>query len=500
MAQNLLDHSAPLDINLTISDELAEQVYEATAVSGNRKSRIPQLQVLLTNLISNHITDPDLYTAVALNNNFYNPKSRYNSQGIGKSFISLVKAMADDGWLEFHRGFFDRSSGISRRSRIKPTHKLLELLEKLETLSRLVAYAPNTECIILRNEDKQDIPYEDTDLKQDVIELGEYGYRDHFVDGSVIRNNLTAYNNLLYKTLIDHPTFPVEGVKMRKGKIFKINHSDKFVRRIYNRSSFDWNGRFYGGWWQRIPKKYREGIHIDGQISCEVDYSSCHIVILYALAEIDYWKQTDADPYLLDEYVVPSEQMRDLLKVVVLVAVNAKSRTEAIKAIRDKINRTDRDKFSWFRESNYNLEYILDLFIEKHKLIADRFFNPDEISISAIDAAVAEIVINKFTQDHIPLLTIHDSFLTIARCEEKLREAMIEAFGIVTELQLGKRIDGTKIKFEGSNWAGYTHRLRTDRDFFIDEIALPKYTEEGEKRIKDTEKHKSLVGDDDYYV
>ena len=126
--------------------------------------------------------------------------------------------------------------------------------------------------------------------------------------------------------------------------------------------------------------------------------------------------------------------------------------------------------------------------------------NPDDISISAIDAAVAEIIINKFTKDRIPLLAIHDSFLTNAKSEEKLRETMQEAFGVATELRLGKRIDGTKIKFEGNNWAGYTHRLRTDRDFFIDEIALPGYTEEGRSRIKDTEKHKSLVGIDDYYV
>jgi hypothetical protein len=40
MSQNLLDHSAPLDINLTISDEPVDQVYEATAISGNRKSRL----------------------------------------------------------------------------------------------------------------------------------------------------------------------------------------------------------------------------------------------------------------------------------------------------------------------------------------------------------------------------------------------------------------------------------------------------------------------------
>ena len=148
-----------------------------------------------------------------------------------------------------------------------------------------------------------------------------------------------------------------------------------------------------------MPKKYREGIQLDGDATCEIDYSSCHIVILYALAGIDYWEEygPDAGPYLLEDYILPSEQMRDLLKVVVLVAVNAQNRAEALEAIWHKINTTDRDRYGWFRDRNYNLENILDWFVEKHEPIADRFFSPDEISISAIDAAVAEIIINKFS-------------------------------------------------------------------------------------------------------
>ena len=60
MVENLLDYSVPLDINLTIADDLAEQVYDATAITGYKKSRVPQLQVLLANLITNHNADLDL--------------------------------------------------------------------------------------------------------------------------------------------------------------------------------------------------------------------------------------------------------------------------------------------------------------------------------------------------------------------------------------------------------------------------------------------------------
>jgi len=124
MVENLLDYSVPLDINLTIADDLAEQVYDATAITGYKKSRVPQLQVLLANLITNHNTDLDLYTAISQDNSAYKPKSRYNSLSIGKSFVSLLKTMSGDGWLELHKGFSDRNTGISRRSRIKPTQKL----------------------------------------------------------------------------------------------------------------------------------------------------------------------------------------------------------------------------------------------------------------------------------------------------------------------------------------------------------------------------------------
>ena len=90
MAPNPLDHSHLLDINLTVHIELADKFYDACEVGGYKNKRLTQLQVLLANLISNHQTDLDLYTALSLDNSYYNPKSRYNSYSIGKGFINLI--------------------------------------------------------------------------------------------------------------------------------------------------------------------------------------------------------------------------------------------------------------------------------------------------------------------------------------------------------------------------------------------------------------------------
>ena len=71
MTRNALDHSYVLDINLTVHAELADKFYDALQLGGYKNKRLIQLQVLLANLISNHQTDPDLYTSVSLANSHY---------------------------------------------------------------------------------------------------------------------------------------------------------------------------------------------------------------------------------------------------------------------------------------------------------------------------------------------------------------------------------------------------------------------------------------------
>ena len=41
---------------------------------------------------------------------------------------------------------------------------------------------------------------------------------------------------------------------------------------MFNNSSFDEGGRFYGGWWQRIDGKIRKDIRINKIATVEIDY------------------------------------------------------------------------------------------------------------------------------------------------------------------------------------------------------------------------------------
>ena len=133
-------------------------------------------------------------------------------------------------------------------------------------------------------------------------------------------------------------------------------------------------------------------------------------VLLYAIAGIDYWNDIGTDPYLLDDFE-QSDEIRSLLKVIVLVSVNAESRKQALEALRYKIRTTDREEFGWFTEGDYDLEDILNRFVKKHEPIQSSFFSSNTFSVMHIDAQIAEYIINHFTDQGIPVLAIHDSFL-----------------------------------------------------------------------------------------
>ena len=126
------------------------------------------------------------------------------------------------------------------------------------------------------------------------------------------------------------------------------------------------------------------------------------MVLLYAIAGIDYWNDIGTDPYLLDDFE-QSDEIRSLLKVIVLVAVTAKRRKQALEALRYKIRTTDREEFGGFTEGDYDLKGILNRFVKKHEPIKSSFFKSNTFSVMYIDAQIAEYIINHFTGQGIPV-------------------------------------------------------------------------------------------------
>ena len=157
-----------------------------------------------------------------------------------------------------------------------------------------------------------------------------------------------------------------------------------------------------------------------------MDYSGLHIVLLYHMEGIDYWEDIGADPYQLPG-IEHSARMRLLLKQVLLAVINAKDKADALNGIRYGIYK-DLENLGWAFEEKVDLEALIDAFTRHHAPIGKYFFTGYGVKLQNIDAEIAEHVISHFTQQEVPVLCIHDSFVIQATKETELLGVMEDAF------------------------------------------------------------------------
>ena len=433
-----LDNSSLFDVHVWASDEAKEvnnavhiiyqQLVTDTNFKGHVNIRRKHIKTLLLDLYIKWLTDPKKYVSIYLRHEYYEKLvSRYNKLHISSTTTIIVHALRKSGYIEFEKGHYwdplrniqEAKSKKSHVTRIRATRKLIDLIKRVKIKPEMVERVPNIETIILRKYDLEksrsiDCKYNDTPKR---IEW---------------RKSLVAYNNLLRKTYIDIPNAPPEGIpckqgarairKKKKPRRVRITQYEKFVRRIFNNERWDHGGRFYGGWWQRLPEKWREQIRIWNSPIQERDYKGLHISLLYKIEH----ETMVGDPYVLDGYE-NTDEMRSFLKKALLSAINAKNIGEAVKVLNMEIN-FDLDTYGWIREEKIDLKKLILALRDKHPKIKDHFFNAKGIELQNIDALMAQNIIDKFTSEGVPVLCIHDSFIIRADKAEALDKQMTIAF------------------------------------------------------------------------
>lgn len=181
-----------------------------------------------------------------------------------------------------------------------------------------------------------------------------------------MRETLHAYNHLLRNTYVDISSLEKTYVKRQdsKGKTIRVpvNQRSKFVRRIFTRGEWHYNGRYYGGFWQQVGEEYRKDIRMDDVPTIEVDFKGLHPAIIAATKGVN----SVGDRYSLEEGLIPrlgSDQQRDAVKLLALTAINANSRTQAFQAHVDA---------SDIKLKHDELNVLLDAFIEHNLYLNDR--------------------------------------------------------------------------------------------------------------------------------
>ncbi|MDB2618406.1 hypothetical protein N9Y22_01940, partial [Alphaproteobacteria bacterium] len=419
MNRNDYEHSRPLDVHRWSEhpevNAFVDDIFN-TYFKLKTNIRKKHLKVVLLDLYIAWRDDPTLTIGVAMSPKAYKAgKSRNNSLNIKRTTIDIVKELEQNEFIRLLGGK-RISTQIGYVSRIWASDKLIKKFQDAAFFEFAVGHHEGKETIILRDSDKNEI--------------------DTYIDNTNVKRmrlQLTKYNKLLEKSFIDIQKYDVPRILIKpkrrrrsdEPKYVNISHHDKFVRRVFNNSSFDEGGRFYGGWWQRIDGKIRKDIRINNIATVEIDYSAIHVIMLYALMGIDYWSNFTKDPYDINiQFVNDPEHSRTIIKSFLLLAINANNETSLFKAFR---NEHDYESMP-YEFTNERLSKILDDIKEEHHPIAHKICSGEGIKLMNYDSMIVEHILDNFIKRDTPILTVHDSFVVQLGEENRLHELMKEAF------------------------------------------------------------------------
>jgi len=397
------------------------------------------LSCLFANLLRANELSSKCFLAISLRSEDYT-QGRYNRSGIGfRNFDKTVKFLIDplSPLIEFRIGFQDRETNYARSTRVRAGQRLLGILNAFATkvksgeliedinISELIADSTtetrvppadvaydfiledsDPEIIILRNEDKEAVDYSDSEFTEAArVQLNKWNNfaADHFhIDLLLTDNGLSnAFEH-------EHPedrNFFGEG----ESDVRFVELRRKTLHRVFNNSSFDEGGRFYGGWWQSILSKFRPLITINGIPTVEVDYSGMHAAMLYAKVG----KPVPSDAYELDG--IPTEY-RKLIKRTFFKLINAKPGQRIQAPFVDSL------------PPGWTWKQLQKAVIDRHAPIAQYLRSGAGLKLQKIDSEIAETVMLRMMDRDVLVLPVHDSFLTYIGQENVLKAEMKRAY------------------------------------------------------------------------
>lgn len=368
-------------------------------------------QWLSKRILSTYTASPKAQTRLAKDKNRYK-KTIYSIDGVTFKItvLGVFQLMVDNDFIyvsKYH--YFKRDLGKGEQTRIKPTQKFLDWFDiDIKTLPQQIVAFEETNPILYQKVTKRKdskgkpvkvktlIPYEDTSR---IIEM---------------RNNINLINDCLkrhwsdlelpddkwrdlQKSLLSNKKYDYEPIRLHR----------QTIRRIFNDKDFTQGGRFYGGWWQNIPSRYRSLITIDGSRIAEFDFGKLHPTMMYADAKAT----CEGDAY--DIGLDPKH--RDTIK-------------ELFNAMVQMDTFTDNPPKVKFSQTGKRWKKLRDMILERHKPIRHMFFCGIGNSLQYRDSMIAEQVMLYFAKRDIPVLPVHDSFLIQTGLYLELLEVMGKEF------------------------------------------------------------------------
>ena len=386
---------------------------------------------LCRKLLASYSASPTAGMRISKDRNRYT-KGRYVPDGITYDItIDGVLALLElDGFVrEVRGGRYDRTKGEGDQTRIAATAKMVDWFAADPALiPKALVGCEDTDPVVVqvttkrkgKNKKGKEVTFKTKTLKK---------YTDD-ANTNQMRDNLNLINDCLKRHWSDLYLSDEDWAKLQRSLVGnkKYDHTPiqlqrQTVRRIFNSTSFDIGGRFYGGWWQNIPSGYRGLITIDGKRTTEFDYGRLHPTMLYAQKGL-----TLAE----DAYDVGiGREHRDVIKQLFNAMVQMK----------EPQDRPPRDVK--FRQTGKTWKQLRDLILEKHEPIKNKFFCGMGNKLQYEDSQIAEKVMLHFAKQDIAILPVHDSFVIQRSLKPELVEVMSKGFTVFYDVPIDIN-DGAK--------------------------------------------------------
>ncbi len=322
----------------------------------------------------------------ALSNTHRRMVQRYKQNDFSMNKLGeVLNDLATRGLLERHDGFRGEGYPTGLATLWLPTEQAKELLESLGNDVMVKPFVGTPESIILKGKAGNLVDYRETE------------------ETILMRSELFKSNS--YRQSISCSYRPVIGTQEATGELLLSNHYvdikpyDLTFKRLFN-GSFRIGGRFYGGV-QQLRGIERSTIIMNGSPTVEQDIKSMHIRMLYNIEGLE----APTDGYDIEGYD------RETFKKVSLIALNAKSKRSAIGAIAKSL----RESFSYAKS-------VLECFERAHQHIAKYFYTSTWEMLQYMDGELARRVQLAATAASIPIIPIHDSFITMREHSERLSD------------------------------------------------------------------------------
>ena len=305
----------------------------------------------------------------------------------------VLRDLADGGYLELHKGFKLEGYKDGVTTLWLPTKRGRTIVQAI--LAQGVEVVPlleNRELVILKDEDGELEKYVDTASTRELRSLlvATNTARQAFKwDYQPI--NLPETKELRGRRLYSN-SFEVENdddVWVFDSERAKIEPVDLECRRIF-KGSFSSGGRFYCEA-QSLRKLERATVEIGGKATVELDFKSHQARILYHFNGLD-------SP--VDCYDIPG-QPRELWKHIAMLAMNCKNEEQALRNLQDKHD------IPWEEGRR-----LIAAYRERHEDVSDSLFSQLWGELQFADSELTRAILAACLEQGIPVLPIHDSYIT----------------------------------------------------------------------------------------